>query len=121
LCNDEKYTYCLDFDIEFSKYHGPTDIAKKNWNGINDGEYKSPFYDMRYDVCKDKCYGNDDTCNDENDYKCVEAGKFWDYYEIVTGTFIGHPGTPWEGFKGKVTNQGHSTQRGYGANLMLID
>ena len=52
--------------------------------------------------------------------KCTEDGKYWDYYEVVTGTFIAHPESPWEGLKGKLHQHGHSTQRGWGANLFNL-
>ena len=105
LCNDKKREYCLDFDVEFSKYHGP-------------GK-KSPYYDMCYDVCRGKCYGDVKSC-DNSKCECVEDGKHWDYYETITGTFIAHPGSPWVGLKGVLREHDHLTQRGWGANLFNL-
>src|SRR5438874_2650784 len=52
--------------------------------------------------------------------QCVDDGKLWDYFELITGTFIAHPGSPWQGLKGEIHQHGCSTQRGWGANLFNL-
>jgi len=123
VCNDRKENYCLDIEIIFSKYHGPTEIANKTWNGINDCGEKAPCYDMCFDVCNNKCYGDDETCKNsekKSRCKCVDNGVNWDYFEHAIGSFVAHTDSPWEGLAGTLKNHGCSTQRGYGANLFNL-
>lgn len=126
VCNSNDQTYCLDFDVEFSKYHGPTDIMNGLWDGKNEDGYSSPKFDGFSSYCRSKCYGNMtiNDCEDESDIEtcpCVQYAKYWDYFETVIGTFIGHHGTPWEGLVGKVNRMGPSVQRGWGGNLFNLE
>ena len=119
VCNDKDEKYCLDFNFEFTKYHGPKELSDGTWDGRDEKGRKSPKFDMCWDKCRGKCYGDQQSCKnpfDHDECRCAKNGEGWDYYERALGTFAGHPGSPWEGIKGRCYHAGPSTQRGWGAN-----
>ena len=119
VCNRDDPTYCLDLELEFSSYHGPNEIADGIWGGVNSDGYFSPYLEGFSERCWWACQ-TDDNCTDPANQEvcqCVQGGQYWDYFEDVIGTFVGHAGSPLAGFSGVVIRRNSSPQRGWGANL----